>query len=91
MFAISPTLADNGDKKPTFTNPIIPQSVPDPTVIKAADGYFYLYGTEDTRNMPISLQEPYGLDFYRNSFHQRDTSPHRETLCSRRNDVGSGH
>ena len=53
MFAISPTLADNGDKKPTFTNPIIPQSVPDPTVIKAADGYFYLYGTEDTRNMPI--------------------------------------
>jgi arabinan endo-1,5-alpha-L-arabinosidase len=37
----------------TYNNPVIPSSLPDPTVIKAADGYFYLYATEDTRNIPI--------------------------------------
>lgn len=36
-----------------YTNPIIRVSVPDPTAIRAEDGYFYLYGTEDTYNMPI--------------------------------------
>lgn len=37
----------------TYTNPVIAKSVPDPSVIKAKDGYFYLYGTEDTHNLPI--------------------------------------
>ena len=37
----------------SYNNPIIAFSAPDPTVIHAQDGYFYLYGTEDTRNMPI--------------------------------------
>lgn len=36
-----------------YRNPIIRESAPDPTVIRAVDGTFYLYGTEDTRNMPI--------------------------------------
>ena len=36
-----------------YTNPVINVSVPDPTMIRAKDGYFYLYGTEDTRNIPI--------------------------------------
>lgn len=36
-----------------YENPVIPYSAPDPTVIRAEDGYFYLYGTEDTYNMPI--------------------------------------
>ena len=36
-----------------YRNPVIQRSVPDPTVIRAEDGYFYLYGTEDTYNMPI--------------------------------------
>ncbi len=53
LSAISAAFADKGDGKATFSNPIIPKSVPDPTVIKADDGYFYLYGTEDTYNMPI--------------------------------------
>lgn len=34
----------------TFTNPVINYSLPDPTTIKAKDGYFYLYATEDIRN-----------------------------------------
>lgn len=37
----------------SYSNPVIAQSVPDPTVIRAEDGYFYLYGTEDVYNMPI--------------------------------------
>lgn len=37
----------------TYRNPVIPYSLPDPTIIKAGDGYFYLYATEDIRNTPI--------------------------------------
>jgi len=36
-----------------YSNPVVSYSLPDPTVIKAADGYFYLYATEDIRNTPI--------------------------------------
>ena len=37
----------------TYQNPVINRSLPDPTVIKAQDGHFYLYATEDTHNVPI--------------------------------------
>jgi len=37
----------------TYMNPVYNYSLPDPTVIKAADGYFYLYATEDIHNTPI--------------------------------------
>lgn len=37
----------------TYTNPVLNVSVPDPTVIRADDGTFYLYGTEDIHNVPI--------------------------------------
>ena len=36
-----------------YNNPVIKRSVPDPTVIRGQDGYFYLYGTEDIHNTPI--------------------------------------
>ena len=36
-----------------YSNPVIDTSLPDPTVIKAPDGYFYLYATENIRNVPI--------------------------------------
>lgn len=36
-----------------YRNPVINYSLPDPTIIKANDGYFYLYATEDIRNTPI--------------------------------------
>jgi len=39
--------------KNIYKNPVIDKSLPDPTIIKAEDGYFYLYATEDTRNTPI--------------------------------------
>lgn len=37
----------------TYTNPVCATSPPDPTLIKAPDGYFYLYATENIRNTPI--------------------------------------
>ncbi|SHE75278.1 arabinan endo-1,5-alpha-L-arabinosidase [Mariniphaga anaerophila] len=37
----------------TYKNPVVSSSFPDPTIIKANDGYFYLYATEDIHNTPI--------------------------------------
>lgn len=37
----------------TYTNPVVGYSLPDPSVIKGDDGYYYLYATEDIRNLPI--------------------------------------
>lgn len=36
-----------------YSNPVLQKSVPDPTAIRANDGFTYLYGTEDIWNMPI--------------------------------------
>lgn len=36
-----------------YENPVINQSLPDPSIIDGGDGYFYLFATEDIRNMPI--------------------------------------
>jgi len=36
-----------------YSNPVVDRSLPDPTIIKGTDGYFYLYATEDIRNTPI--------------------------------------
>ena len=36
-----------------YKNPVVNYSLPDPTIIRADDGYFYLYATEDIRNTPI--------------------------------------
>lgn len=44
---------DDDEKEANYKNPVVSYSLPDPTIIKAADGLFYLYATEDIRNMPI--------------------------------------
>lgn len=42
------------EKDTTFySNPIIAEDLPDPTIIKASDGFFYLYATESRRGLPI--------------------------------------
>ena len=50
ILAATSAAASAGD---TFTNPVIRRSAPDPTIIRADNGDFYLYTTEDTRNLPI--------------------------------------
>lgn len=42
-----------GDSSRTYRNPVINYSLPDPSIIKVDDGYFYLYATENIRNVPI--------------------------------------
>ena len=37
----------------TYRNPVVNYSLPDPSVIQGEDGYYYLYATEDIRNLPI--------------------------------------
>ena len=37
----------------TYQNPVIKYSLPDPTVLRAQDGNYYLYATEDTHNVPV--------------------------------------
>ena len=49
----SETETPQSENKNRYTNPVINYSLPDPTIIKAKDGFFYLYATEDTRNTPI--------------------------------------
>ena len=59
LFLCIPCMAQPGKKvkeKRTYNNPVIDYSLPDPTIIKADDGYFYLYATEDIRNLPILLK-----------------------------------
>ena len=41
------------EEKCKYHNPVVNQSLPDPTVMKDGDGYFYLYATENIRNTPI--------------------------------------
>lgn len=37
----------------TYRNPVVNYSLPDPTIIQGDSGYYYLYATEDIRNLPI--------------------------------------
>ncbi|MDR2774448.1 MAG: family 43 glycosylhydrolase [Tannerella sp.] len=41
------------DANRTYRNPVAAYSLPDPSIIRASDGYFYLYATEDIRNIPV--------------------------------------
>lgn len=36
-----------------YNNPVTHRSLPDPTVMRGDDGYFYLMATEDTHNIPV--------------------------------------
>ena len=36
-----------------YVNPVISNSTPDPSVINASDGKFYLFATENIRNVPV--------------------------------------
>ena len=38
---------------PGFTNPVSSVSLPDPSVIRGNDGFFYLYATQDIGLVPI--------------------------------------
>lgn len=41
------------EKGDYYKNPVVNYSLPDPSVIQGDDGYYYLYATENIRNLPI--------------------------------------
>ena len=43
----------SGTSGSLYSNPVINQSAPDPTVIRHSDGTYYLYATENVKNLPI--------------------------------------
>ncbi len=43
----------NSNSGKIYNNPVLKRSVPDPTIIQVGDASFYLYSTEDVRNLPI--------------------------------------
>lgn len=62
MFALSACGDGQATKKPApeiddsqigYNNPVIRVAAPDPTALRTSDGYYYLYATEDIRNLPI--------------------------------------
>jgi len=50
---ITPVLVKETVPDGKYRNPVIRRSTPDPSIIQVSDGSFYLYSTEDIRNMPI--------------------------------------
>lgn len=38
---------------PEYSNPVADLDMPDPSLVKGDDGYFYLYVTESVRNLPV--------------------------------------
>lgn len=44
---------DDSSEENVYRNPVIKFSMPDPSVIRADDGFFYVYATENIRNIPI--------------------------------------
>lgn len=46
-------MACGGIAQGQYHNPVIDESLPDPTVIRADDGSFWLYATENIHNLPI--------------------------------------
>ena len=51
-FAIA-SLAMAKEPLKVYNNPVVNYSLPDPTIIRGENGGFYLYATEDIRNIPI--------------------------------------
>lgn len=47
------SLTGSAQQTDCYRNPVIATSLPDPSVMRAPDGYYYLYATENIRNLPI--------------------------------------
>ena len=71
--AISCLLMAQGPVK-NYQNPVVNYSLPDPSVIKGEDGYYYLYATEDIRNLPIHRSKDLGVGVCGYCFYQRHSS-----------------
>ena len=75
----------------TFTNPVLDADFPDPTVIKAPDGYYYGYATQTQRDGRwINLQVARSADLV-NWQYLGDALPAKPTWASRTQDFWAPH
>lgn len=58
-----------------YKNPVVETSMPDPTVIRGKDGYFYVYATEDIKNVPIMKSKNLVEWAFCNTAFTKDTRP----------------
>jgi arabinan endo-1,5-alpha-L-arabinosidase len=66
-----------------YTNPVLNKNFPDPTVIKAHDGYYYVYGTNTSINgRTVNMQVAKSGDLV-NWEHVGDALPNRPTWADR--------
>lgn len=70
--------SDPDDDKNSYTNPVVKYSLPDPTLVKANDGYFYLFATEDIRNVPIHRSRDLAKWEYAGTAFKDNTRPNFE-------------
>lgn len=78
----------SGKRLRFYCNPVIDCSLPDPTVIKGEDGYFYLYATENIKNVPIHRSgDLVHWEYVGTAF----TDSTRPNLCAGRKSVGTGY
>ena len=55
-----PEIPEVDDSQLAYHNPVIRIAAPDPTAMRASDGFYYLYATEDIRNLPIFRSKDMG-------------------------------
>ena len=67
-------MAATATAQDTYSNPVINRSAPDPTVIRVGSLY-YLYSTEDVRNVPIYYSRNLTRWFYVGTCFTEDTRP----------------
>lgn len=53
LFLFSFSCSSSEETSKEYSNPVLSISTPDPTIVQSSDGTFYLYATEDIRNVPI--------------------------------------
>lgn len=49
LLSLAPVSAATHSRQPTYVNPVLDADFPDPTVIRALDGYYYGYATQTQR------------------------------------------
>ncbi|HEX8831532.1 MAG TPA: glycoside hydrolase family 43 protein [Longimicrobium sp.] len=75
----------------TYTNPVLDADFPDPTVIRAADGMYYAYGTQTERNgETVNIQVARSRDLATWE-HVGDALPRKPGWASRTQDFWAPH
>jgi arabinan endo-1,5-alpha-L-arabinosidase len=83
--------AEGGRPAATYLNPVLAEDFPDPTVLRAADGFYYAYATQTTRDgRTFNIQVARSRDLVAWS-HLGDALPAKPGWASRTQDFWAPH